>query len=92
MPLIATPKGTAIAAPNQTDLQKRVAELEAQLAAKHAPSPLKFKVSEKGGVSVYNLNARFPVTLYADQWKRLMEASAQLLAFIDANQSRLSVK
>src|SRR5262249_34513867 len=35
---------------------------------------LKFKVSGKGAVSVYGLNARFPVTLYADQWARLIAA------------------
>jgi hypothetical protein len=80
------------AASSQADLQKRVQELEAQLQAKNAPQPLKLKVSEKGAVSIYNLNARFPVTLYGDQWKRLMDAKEQILAFIQANENRLSHK
>jgi hypothetical protein len=46
------------------------------------------KVSEKGGVSVYGLG-RFPVTLYKDQWTRLLDMSQEIRAFIDENESRL---
>ena len=88
MPLIAVPKSSL----TPTDMQKRIQELEAQLAAKHTPQPLKLKVSAKGAVSVYNLNARFPVTLYGDQWRRLMEAKDQILAFIETNAAHLSIK
>jgi hypothetical protein len=89
MPLLATPKGTPIA---PDAMQKRIEELEAQLAAKNPVQPLKFKVSEKGGLSVYNVNARFPVTLYAGQWERLLDAADAIRAFIKANESRLSRK
>jgi hypothetical protein len=53
--------------------------------------PLTMKVSLKGGVSVYGLQ-RMPVTLYANQWKRLLEASTQVLDFIEQHEKELSVK
>ncbi len=49
------------------------------------------KVSEKGAVSVYGLG-RFPVTLYKEQWKRLLAMSADILAFIEANDAKLKAK
>jgi len=52
---------------------------------------LEFKVSEKGGVSVYGLG-RFPVTLYYEQWARLLDAGEDLRAFLEANKSRLKLK
>lgn len=55
--------------------------------------PLTFKVSEKGAVSVYGLG-RFPVTLYAEQWAKLLAdmTVAELKAFIAANTDKLSTK
>lgn len=70
-------------------LLERIAALEAQLAARRN---ITFKVSPKGGVSVYGINSRFPVTLYADQWERLIAKSSDLLAFIKANNGSLSRK
>jgi hypothetical protein len=52
---------------------------------------LSIKVSDKGAVSVYGLG-RFPVTLYAQQWDRLLEKSEDIKAFIDDNKNRLSVR
>ena len=49
------------------------------------------KVSEKGGVSVYGLG-RFPVTLYKEQWTKLLDMSDEIRAFIAANESRLKSK
>jgi hypothetical protein len=49
------------------------------------------KVSEKGGVSVYGLG-RFPVTLYKEQWARLLEMADDIRAFIRENDSRLKTK
>ena len=49
-----------------------------------------FKVSEKGGVSVYGLG-RFPVTLYYE-WTRLLYAGEALRAFLEVNKSRLKLK
>jgi len=52
---------------------------------------MEFKVSEKGGVSVYGLG-RFPVTLYYEQWTRLLDASETLRQFLEENKSRLKLK
>jgi hypothetical protein len=49
------------------------------------------KVSEKGGVSVYGLG-RFPVTLYKEQWSKLLGMADQIHAFIAENDSRLKKK
>ena len=49
------------------------------------------KVSEKGALSVYGLG-RFPVTLYKEQWKRLLEQSDEIKAFIAAHDSELKTK
>ncbi len=52
---------------------------------------MSFKVSEKGAVSVYGLG-RFPVTLYVEQWDRILSNAAELRAFIEANKSKLKFK
>lgn len=49
------------------------------------------KVSEKGGVSVYGLG-RFPVTLYKEQWLRLLDMADEIRAFIRENEPRLKAK
>ena len=49
------------------------------------------KVSEKGGVSVYGLG-RFPVTLYKEQWTRLLDMADDIRAFIKDNESSLKAK
>ena len=58
-------------------------------AARHLDRQLAFKVSEKGGVSVYGLNSRYPVTLYRNQWLRLLEWTDDLKSFIAANEPSL---
>lgn len=52
---------------------------------------ISLKVSEKGGVSVYGLG-RFPVTLYKEQWARLLDLAADIRAFIKENDSKLKTK
>jgi hypothetical protein len=49
------------------------------------------KVSEKGGVSVYGLG-RFPVTLYKEQWTRLLDMADDIRVFIKDNESKLKAK
>ena len=49
------------------------------------------RVSEKGGVSVYGLG-RFPVTLYKEQWLRLLDMADDIRAFIRDNAEKLKVK
>jgi hypothetical protein len=68
----------------------RIAELEKQAGAKKT-GKVEFKVSEKGGVSVYGLG-RFPTTLYYEQWTKLLDAGEDLRAFLEANKSRLKLK
>jgi hypothetical protein len=50
-----------------------------------------FKVSDKGAVSVYGLG-RFPVTLYKEQWEKLLDQADGILQFINDNDSRLKKK
>ena len=75
------------------DLQTELARLRAENDAlkKRKESGLSLKVSEKGAVSVYGLG-RFPVTLYAEQWARLLAGSEEIKAFIEENRPRLKVK
>ena len=49
------------------------------------------KVSEKGAVSVYGMG-RFPVTLYKEQWLKLLDMAAKIRAFIATNESQLKAK
>jgi len=49
------------------------------------------KVSEKGGVSVYGLD-RFPVTLYKEQWTKLLDMADDIRAFIRVNEASLETK
>lgn len=49
------------------------------------------KVSEKGALSVYGMG-RFPVTLYKEQWLKLLGIADEIKKFIDANNDRLKTK
>lgn len=49
------------------------------------------KVSDKGGVSIYGLG-RFPVTLYQEQWTKLLDMADDIRAFIAENQDKLKKK
>ena len=69
-----------MAEPTYEEMKARLAELEKQVATKRTGS-LEFRVSEKGGVSVYGLG-RFPVTLYKEQWTKLLAMSDDIKAFI----------
>ena len=76
--------------PTKEELLARIAELEKQ-AGKRKPGDLEFKVSEKGGVSVYGLG-RFPVTLYYEQWLRLLDNAEELRKFLEENKGKLKLK
>jgi len=52
---------------------------------------ISLKVSEKGGVSVYGLG-RFPVTLYKEQWTKLLDMAEDIRTFIKENDSKLKTK
>jgi hypothetical protein len=79
-----------MAEPTRDELLARIADLEKQVGSKR-PGKLEFRVSEKGAVSVYGLG-RFPVTLYQEQWAKLLDTTDELRAFIEQNKSRLKVK
>jgi hypothetical protein len=58
---------------------------------KGALTGIRMKVSEKGAVSIYGMG-RFPVTLYKEQWLKLLDMSDDIRAFISANESQLKAK
>ena len=74
-------------------LQAELARLKAENAALKAQATrgISIKVSEKGGVSVYGLG-RFPVTLYKEQWTKLLDMADTLRAFITEHEAQLKVK
>jgi len=76
--------------PTKEELMARIAELEKQMGSKRT-GRLEFKVGEKGGVSVYGLG-RFPVTLYYEQWLRLLGAADELQLFLEENKGKLKLK
>jgi hypothetical protein len=78
----ATPKVKSIVQPTYEELKVRVAAFEKE----HRSGSLQFKVSGKGGVSVYGLHC-FPVTLYYEQWLRLLDAAQKLHDFLEANKA-----
>ena len=76
--------------PTKEELLARIAELEKGSGSKRS-GKLEFRVGEKRGVSVYGLG-RFPVTLYYEQWIRLLDAAGELRSFLEQNKSRLKLK
>jgi hypothetical protein len=80
-----------MAEPTYDELRARFQELEKEVEGKKRSGVMDFRVSEKGGVSVYGLG-RFPVTLYYEQWTRLLEAASELKKFLEDNKSKLKLK
>ena len=75
--------------PSDEIIAKLIAEIDRLKASKVRPCSL--KVTEKGGLSVYGLG-RFPVTLYRQQWERLLDQAVTIREFINTHQGELSVK
>ena len=74
------------------EIQKLKAENEKlKSSQKQTVVDMHFKVSQKGAVSAYGLG-RFPVTLYKEQWHRLLDKKEALLSFISDNDSQLKTK
>ena len=77
--------------------EEKLARLEAENLAlreqmeQRKPGQLRLKISEKGGLSVYGLG-RFPVTLYKEQWIRLLEHVDELKKFLQDNDHQLKAK
>jgi hypothetical protein len=74
-------------------LQAEVERLKAENAALKARATrgISIKVSEKGGVSVYGLG-RFPVTLYKEQWAKLLDMAGDIRAFLKEHDAELKTK
>jgi len=74
----------------QAELERLRAENEALKQARRGGA-VSMKVSEKGAVSVYGLG-RFPVTLYQEQWTKLLAMAPEIKAFIEENKGKLKTK
>lgn len=64
---------------------------ENETLKKGASQGIRMKVSEKGALSVYGMG-RFPVTLYKEQWLKLLNMSDDIRGFITENEARLKAK
>jgi hypothetical protein len=75
------------------DLKAELERLRNENAAlkKGAATGISMKVSEKGALSIYGMG-RFPVTLYKEQWLKLMDMASDIRAFIAANDEKLKTK
>jgi hypothetical protein len=77
--------------------EQKLARLEAENQAlreqveQRKMGQLRLKVSEKGGLSLYGLG-RFPVTLYKEQWGRLLDYADEIRKFLKANDQQLKAK
>ncbi len=77
--------------------EQKLARIEAEnralreQMAERKPGQLRLKVGEKGGLSVYGLG-RFPVTLYKEQWVRLLDYAGEIKAFLKDNDRLLKAK
>jgi hypothetical protein len=75
----------------QKELERLRAENEALKKSKPERGTLSMKVSEKGALSIYGMG-RFPVTLYKEQWLKLLGIADEIKTFIKENDSRLKTK
>ena len=75
------------------EAQSELDRLKAENASlkKGASKGMSMKVSEKGGLSVYGLG-RFPVTLYKEQWKKLLELTDEIRQFLKDHDGELKTK
>lgn len=70
------------------ELQRLKVENAKLRAEKEKPKGISMKVSAKGAISVYGMG-RFPVTLYASQWERILDMADNMKLFIEANEADL---
>ena len=78
---------------NEEQMKQELERLRAENESlkKTSAKGLSMRISEKGGLSIYGLG-RFPVTLYKEQWKKLLELKDDIMAFLEANDAQLKGK
>jgi hypothetical protein len=78
---------------NEQEMKAELERLKAEneTLKTRASRAISMKVSEKGGVSIYGLG-RFPVTLYKEQWAKLLDMADEIRAFLKDNDSKLKTK
>ncbi len=75
----------------KAEIERLKAENEALKNKKNSRGTLSMKVSEKGALSVYGMG-RFPVTLYKEQWLKLLSITEEIKKFIEDNDAQLKTK
>lgn len=75
----------------KAELDRLRAENEALKKSKPDRGTMSMKVSEKGALSIYGMG-RFPVTLYKEQWVKLLAIAEEIKTFIKENDARLKTK
>jgi hypothetical protein len=84
--------GTGEMTMNEAEMKAELERLRAENAQlKNKKDGLSLKVSDKGAVSLYGMG-RFPVTLYKEQWLRILAAAPEIEKFIQENESKLKTK
>ena len=76
--------------PTYDELKAQLAALQEKVKSRDRRA-LEFRVSEKGAVSLYGLG-RFPVTLYYEQWMKVLDHVDDLRAFLEENKPNLKLK
>ena len=76
--------------PTYDELKAQLAALQEKVKSRDRRA-LEFRVSEKGAVSLYGLG-RFPVTLYYEQWMKILDHVDELRAFLEENKPNLKLK
>jgi hypothetical protein len=72
--------------------KEELAALREENARLKAGKPISFKVGDKGGLTMYGLGSRFPVTLYVEQWEKLLENADLIRSALKENAARLKRK
>jgi len=75
----------------KAELERLKKENEELKTKKRSGGTLSLKVSQKGAVSLYGMG-RFPVTLYKEQWEKLLGFGEEIKSFIQENESLLKTK
>jgi phage I-like protein len=83
-------RGNAMPEPTYDELKAQLAALQEKVKSRDRRA-LEFRVSEKGAVSLYGLG-RFPVTLYYEQWMKVLDHVDELRAFLEENKPNLKLK